>query len=73
MKLGGDAGGIKWGVDPRRGHSGWRVPGPRGSASRVPSPPTLSSSLPAEHQHARYNPLQDDWVLVLAHRVKCPW
>lgn len=48
---------------------GMRVPPlPGGSA---PDAPLLS--LPAEHQHARYNPLRDDWVLVSAHRVKRPW
>lgn len=59
---------------PRRGRGGCpaRGGGLR-SATRVPSSPTPRSSLPAEHQHARYNPLRDDWVLVSAHRVKRPW
>ncbi|XP_064409391.1 galactose-1-phosphate uridylyltransferase isoform X2 [Latimeria chalumnae] len=26
-----------------------------------------------EHQHVRYNPLRDEWVLVSAHRMKRPW
>ena len=26
-----------------------------------------------DHQHIRYNPLRDDWVLVCPHRMKRPW
>ena len=26
-----------------------------------------------EHQHLRYNPLKDEWVLVCPHRLKRPW
>ncbi|XP_007901313.1 galactose-1-phosphate uridylyltransferase [Callorhinchus milii] len=33
----------------------------------------LQSFHPSEHQHIRYNPLRDEWVLVSAHRMKRPW
>uniref|UniRef100_A0A670ZSP0 Galactose-1-phosphate uridyl transferase N-terminal domain-containing protein n=1 Tax=Pseudonaja textilis TaxID=8673 RepID=A0A670ZSP0_PSETE len=26
-----------------------------------------------QHQHLRYNPLREDWVLVSAHRMRRPW
>ncbi|KAL5004287.1 hypothetical protein ScPMuIL_017743 [Solemya velum] len=28
---------------------------------------------PSEHQHIRYNPLKDEWILVSPHRMKRPW
>lgn len=26
-----------------------------------------------EHQHIRYNPLKDEWILVSPHRMLRPW
>ncbi|XP_027471533.1 galactose-1-phosphate uridylyltransferase isoform X2 [Zalophus californianus] len=34
---------------------------------------TATTFRASEHQHIRYNPLQDEWVLVSAHRMKRPW
>ena len=28
---------------------------------------------PNDHQHSRYNPLRDEWILVSPHRMKRPW
>ncbi|KAJ7335129.1 hypothetical protein JRQ81_013070 [Phrynocephalus forsythii] len=36
-------------------------------------PTTGAAFQPSEHQHLRYNPLRDDWVLVSAHRMRRPW
>lgn len=33
----------------------------------------MDVSYTLEHQHLRYNPLRDSWVLVSAHRMKRPW
>ncbi|KAM9214115.1 LOW QUALITY PROTEIN: galactose-1-phosphate uridylyltransferase [Leptosomus discolor] len=50
------------------GGGGWKGP------VRLPPPGTSgSAAVWSQHQHARYNPLRDDWVLVSAHRVKRPW
>ncbi|XP_058028392.1 galactose-1-phosphate uridylyltransferase isoform X1 [Ahaetulla prasina] len=34
---------------------------------------TAAKFQPSEHQHLRYNPLREDWVLVSAHRMRRPW
>lgn len=65
-------GGRKWGYS-RRGRGGLGAPSPRGVCTPRRSLPDPRSPLRAEHQHARYNPLRDDWVLVSAHRMKRPW
>ena len=34
---------------------------------------TVKINYTSDHQHLRYNPLRDDWVLVCPHRMKRPW
>ncbi|XP_077003969.1 galactose-1-phosphate uridylyltransferase isoform X3 [Tamandua tetradactyla] len=50
--------------DARAGTAGGSAPG---SSKLRP----LASNW--DHQHIRYNPLKDEWVLVSAHRMKRPW
>nr|XP_008116072.1 PREDICTED: galactose-1-phosphate uridylyltransferase isoform X1 [Anolis carolinensis] len=45
-------------------------PGRRSKRSKMASEAKFH---PSEHQHLRYNPLRDDWVLVSAHRMRRPW
>lgn len=33
----------------------------------------MATFKPTEHQHVRYNPLKDEWVLVSPHRCQRPW
>ncbi|XP_035232205.1 galactose-1-phosphate uridylyltransferase-like isoform X2 [Stegodyphus dumicola] len=33
----------------------------------------MGTFIPEEHQHVRYNPLSNRWVLVSPHRAKRPW